>query len=226
MKHDWNEDGYCRDRACPLNARIVVRTAYAEIGRLVSLSERLRLEAEAHAQEARTQRATVHEIYQCVSGATGEPGDWHGAEPARVILADLRAEVARLRRQYVLTDDTPLDPTPDRAPVEAVREYVRRLDIRVSGLRADGKHARADDYEVVIRELNAVLRAALASPGRTHETDRGPDHRDNSHEVPPEAARTGGRTTARVAPDTGMASKERSKSGDEPLRASPGGTTL
>jgi len=30
----------------------------------------------------------VHEIYQLCTGATGEPGDWHGAEPVRALVAD------------------------------------------------------------------------------------------------------------------------------------------
>jgi len=49
--------------------------------------EDARLQAQSHAQEARTQRATVQEIYQLVSGGQGEPGDWNGAEPVREALA-------------------------------------------------------------------------------------------------------------------------------------------
>jgi hypothetical protein len=45
-------------------------------------------EAQVHAQEARTQRATVHETYQLCTGATGEPGDWHGAEPVRRVIQE------------------------------------------------------------------------------------------------------------------------------------------
>jgi hypothetical protein len=56
------------------------------------LIDRLRLEAQIHAQEARTQRATVHEIYQLVTGGTGEPGDWNGAEPVRQALESIRLE--------------------------------------------------------------------------------------------------------------------------------------
>ena len=57
------------------------RAITAERERLSSLVERLRMEAEAHAQESRTMRAIVHEIYQHVTGATGEPADWNGARP-------------------------------------------------------------------------------------------------------------------------------------------------
>lgn len=51
------------------------------------LIERLKQEAEIHAQEARTANHTIAEIYQVVSGATGEPGNWHGAEPVRQLMA-------------------------------------------------------------------------------------------------------------------------------------------
>lgn len=50
------------------------------------LVERLRQEAQIHAQEARTANATIAEIYQLVTGATGEPGNWNGARPVRELL--------------------------------------------------------------------------------------------------------------------------------------------
>lgn len=56
------------------------------------LIERLRQEAQIHAQEARTANATIAEIYQLCAGATGEPGNWHGAEPVRERLATLQAD--------------------------------------------------------------------------------------------------------------------------------------
>ncbi|MGN6282132.1 hypothetical protein [Frateuria sp.] len=52
------------------------------------LIERLRMEAQIHAQEARTANATIAEIYQLCSGGKGEPGKWHGAEPVRALIAD------------------------------------------------------------------------------------------------------------------------------------------
>lgn len=42
--------------------------------------------------EARAANATIAEIYQLCSGATGEPGNWHGAEPVRRKLAELTRE--------------------------------------------------------------------------------------------------------------------------------------
>lgn len=59
------------------------------------LIARLRAEAQCHAQEARTANATIAEIYQLCTGATGEPGNWHGAEPVRAKLESLTAALAR-----------------------------------------------------------------------------------------------------------------------------------
>lgn len=61
-----------------------------------ALIDRLRREAEQHAQEARTANATIAEIYQAVTDATGEPGNWNGAEPVRARLTALKARVAEL----------------------------------------------------------------------------------------------------------------------------------
>lgn len=58
--------------------------------------DRLKLEAQGWAQEARTQTAIVHEIYQAVTDGSGEPGNWHGAQPVRDKLAELNAENTRL----------------------------------------------------------------------------------------------------------------------------------
>lgn len=63
-----------------------------------ALADRLRFEAQGHAQEARTANSTIYEIYQVISGGKGEPGNWNGAEPVRSYVADAEAEVARLRR--------------------------------------------------------------------------------------------------------------------------------
>lgn len=61
----------------------------ARVAELEALSERLKMEAQIHAQEARTANATIAEIYQCVTGKTGEPGNWNGAEPVRARLVEL-----------------------------------------------------------------------------------------------------------------------------------------
>jgi hypothetical protein len=62
-----------------------------------ALIETLKLEARMHAQEARSQIATVHDIYRLCSGGTGERGNWHGAEPVRETLTTLQRELAEAR---------------------------------------------------------------------------------------------------------------------------------
>ena len=64
----------------------------AKIERLKAVTDTLKLHAQIHAQEARTANSTIAEIYQCVSGATGEAGNWHGAQP-------VRAEIERLNHE-------------------------------------------------------------------------------------------------------------------------------
>lgn len=73
--------------------------AEAERDRLAEQNAALLREAQVWAGEARAQRATVHESYQAATGATGEPGDWNGAEPVRALAAErdrLSAELAAL----------------------------------------------------------------------------------------------------------------------------------
>jgi len=64
-----------------------------EIEDAVALAERLKLEAQGHACEARTANATIYEIYQVLSGSSGEPGNWNGAEPARAFVAETKAKL-------------------------------------------------------------------------------------------------------------------------------------
>ena len=65
-----------------------------------ALSESLKLEAQIHALEARTANATIYEIYRLCTGATGEPGNWSGAEPVRKIVTKL----AQLKEQLAAVD--------------------------------------------------------------------------------------------------------------------------
>ena len=64
-----------------------------------ALYETCKQQAQIHAQEARTANATIAKIYQLITGATGEPGNWNGAEPVRKLIAErdeLRRQVAPL----------------------------------------------------------------------------------------------------------------------------------
>lgn len=56
----------------------------------------LLVQAQGHAAEAATANATIYEIYQVITGSTGEPGNWHGAEPVREKFTALTARVAKL----------------------------------------------------------------------------------------------------------------------------------
>lgn len=80
----------------PLVPAAALDTARAEIERLRALADRLKLEAQAHAQEARTANSTIYEIYQVLSGSTGEPGNWNGAEPARQFVTAAQERIAEL----------------------------------------------------------------------------------------------------------------------------------
>jgi hypothetical protein len=50
--------------------------------------EACKLQAQIWKQEALAANHTIAEIYQAVTGATGEPGNWNGAEPVRRALAE------------------------------------------------------------------------------------------------------------------------------------------
>lgn len=67
--------------------------ANKEIEQKQTLIDSLILAAQTHAQEARTANATIYEIYQYVSGSTGEPGNWHGAQPVRDAFEKLQAQL-------------------------------------------------------------------------------------------------------------------------------------
>lgn len=59
--------------------------------------EACKLEAQIHAQEARTANSTIAEIYQEVTGSTGEPGNWNGARPVIEKLETAERELDALR---------------------------------------------------------------------------------------------------------------------------------
>lgn len=57
------------------------------------------LQAQIWKQEARCANDTIGQIYQAVTGAKGEPGNWNGAKPVKALIAErdaLRAENRRL----------------------------------------------------------------------------------------------------------------------------------
>lgn len=67
-----------------------------ELEEAKALAERLKLEAQIQAGEARAHIAIVQECYQIATGATGEPATWNGAEPIRKALTAQAERIARL----------------------------------------------------------------------------------------------------------------------------------
>lgn len=57
--------------------------------------EACKLQAQTWKQEARTANDTISQIYQAVTGAKGEPGNWHGAEPVKALVAERDALLSR-----------------------------------------------------------------------------------------------------------------------------------
>lgn len=104
----------------------------AEIQRLREEREKLKLEAEGWAQEARTQRATVREAYQAITGATGEPGDWHGAEPIKALVKERNRlrEVVKGIRHYAY--DTLSGNAEGPTDVDWLKEGFREIHRRVT----------------------------------------------------------------------------------------------
>lgn len=62
---------------------------------------RLIQQAQIWKSEARCANDTIAQIYQLVTGARGEPGNWNGANPVRNLIAerdDLLAQVIALSK--------------------------------------------------------------------------------------------------------------------------------
>lgn len=76
------------------NYREHLTTKIDRISELEQLCARITQEARGHAQEARTQRTTVHAIYQALGI---QKGDWNGAGPVIKLFKELRASIDQLR---------------------------------------------------------------------------------------------------------------------------------
>ena len=72
--------------------------------RLEQKCNSLEQEATIQAQEMRTQRSSLRECYQAVTGSTGEPGDWNGANPVKEKIEELGQFITRLSEEleYVM----------------------------------------------------------------------------------------------------------------------------
>ena len=76
----------------------------------------LKQQAQIHAMEAKTANSTIYDIYQVVSGGTGEPGNWNGARPVREAFDALKADAERYRwlkdnrsYAYAMQPDSPAE---------------------------------------------------------------------------------------------------------------------
>lgn len=93
----WNR------RATPIPSEVIlaqqerIEALMAERDEVQALADRLRLEAQGHASEARTANSTIYEIYQVLSGGKGEKGNWNGAEPAREYVATAERNLAKAK---------------------------------------------------------------------------------------------------------------------------------
>ena len=101
-----------------------VLIARAENEALKAERDSLKMEAQIQAQEARTANATIAEIYQVITGSTGEPGNWHGAVPVREAFTHTRTQL-----------------TAERARADALAARVEALE------------ARVDDLSMLVRQL-------------------------------------------------------------------------
>ena len=75
---------------------VLIESLRTQLAEAEELNDTLRQEAQIHAQEARTANGTIYEIYQAITGATGEPGNWNGAKPVIEKLAQLQERAGEL----------------------------------------------------------------------------------------------------------------------------------
>lgn len=106
---EQNPKNFEWDAAVRLNkwgcqAAEMLRTQAAEIESLRAERDALKQQAQIHAMDARTANSTIYEIYQVVTGSTGEPGTWNGARPVREVFDALRDE-----RDTLLADKARID---------------------------------------------------------------------------------------------------------------------
>lgn len=88
------------EEECP-NAAASLEAVAQHLKELEALAETLKNEAQIHAMEAKTANATINEINQFISGATGEPANWHGAKPVKDFVSDLKAQLEAAKKDVV-----------------------------------------------------------------------------------------------------------------------------
>lgn len=75
----------------------LVSSLQAQVEKLTEEREACLRQAEQWAMEARGHKSSLHEAYQAVTGATGEPGNWNGARPIIEAFNALRSKVSAQR---------------------------------------------------------------------------------------------------------------------------------
>lgn len=60
------------------------------------VAERCETEAQQWKGEALAHKSSLHEAYQVLTGATGEPGNWNGAQPVREYVEAAEARISSL----------------------------------------------------------------------------------------------------------------------------------
>lgn len=104
------------------------------ITELEALSANLKQEAQIHAMEARGANATINEINQFISGGSGEPANWHGAQPVKDFVNALKAQLADAKQAARWESDLASQALADLAPYRKDAERYQwlrdRLQIR------------------------------------------------------------------------------------------------
>lgn len=96
-----------------------------------ALYDACKQQAQIWKSEARCANHTIGQIYQLVTGRTGEPGSWNGAEPVRRLIAE--------RDELVRTLDELADAVAAEVNEKGGGGYVLA---RLSDARAAVRHAR------------------------------------------------------------------------------------
>ncbi|MQB09575.1 hypothetical protein DXT96_06860 [Agrobacterium sp. ICMP 6402] len=149
------------------------KTAWAECDELRGLADRLKMEAQTHAMEARGANATINEIYQIITGGKGEPGTWNGAEPVRAYVEVAKGDILRLETELALSK-----PVYSRRLLEdrvktlekALTPFGRAITY-CEQLRKHGGDDSVRAHDFVISDEFRCARTALASTGGEHHAE-------------------------------------------------------
>lgn len=124
--------------------------------RMERSAEACEQQARIHAQEARTANTTIGEIYQLCSGATGERGNWNGADPVRRVIAErdqLRADAATLYQVLgALLDETGRFDTDEGEAALDLASYLAGNRARPASADSILPFAAADEATAIAQE--------------------------------------------------------------------------